>query len=294
MQTDWLTPDFINKLETLELATRWVRAGSRVGGRFAVNRRGSSVEFADYSPYSAGDDIRSIDWNLYARLDRLYVKTYKEEIELSVELLIDATASMGLPAAEKFARATQLAISLGYVALADHHYVRLSWVQPGPVQASPWFHHRRDLWTMVGYTGRAAVAGHTAFTDWMRRAAAALRMRGGQAIVLTDGMHRPADFFRAMHTLLVRNMEVKVVQVLTPQELHPARLLRTGVVIDAETGAAHQLAYQPQELERAVMDHNEQLVRFCKRHGILFAQHRVDEPLESFVTHTLPDHGFLQ
>ena len=98
--TTWLTPAFIHRLETLQLSVRWVRAGHTVGGRFPINRRGSSVEFADYAPYCAGDDIRAIDWNLYARLDRLFVKTYKEEIALSVEIIIDATASMGLPTAE--------------------------------------------------------------------------------------------------------------------------------------------------------------------------------------------------
>ncbi|MBI4342450.1 MAG: DUF58 domain-containing protein, partial [Candidatus Omnitrophica bacterium] len=75
--TTWLTPSFINRLETLELSVKWVRAGHKLGGRFPINRRGSSVEFADYTSYSPGDDIRAIDWNLYARLDRLFVKTYK-------------------------------------------------------------------------------------------------------------------------------------------------------------------------------------------------------------------------
>jgi len=290
----WLTPEFIRRLETLQLSVRWVRAGSRLGGRFPINRRGSSIEFADYSPYYAGDDIRSIDWNLYARLDRLFVKTYKEEIELAVELLVDATASMGLPSGEKFTRAKRLAVSLGYVALAQGHYVRLNWVQPGPRSPSPWYHQRRDLWTMVERTDPIHAHGQVALAEWMARTAAAQRMHGGQAIFITDGMIRPADFFRAMHTLLVRNLEVKVIQVLTPGELHPGRLFRGGLLVDAETGARHQLAYRPAELERAMAEHNEQLVRFCKRHGITYVLHRLDDPLESFVVTTLPTRGFLE
>ncbi|MGH2669327.1 MAG: DUF58 domain-containing protein, partial [bacterium] len=116
--TAWLTPAFISRLEALQISVKWVRAGNQLGGRFPINRRGSSVEFADYAAYCAGDDIRAIDWNLYARLDRLFVKTYKEEIVLSVELLVDATPSMGLPSPEKFERAKRLAVSLGYVGLA--------------------------------------------------------------------------------------------------------------------------------------------------------------------------------
>ena len=77
----WLTPQFISRLEALRLSVRWVRGGHKIGGRFPINRKGSSIEFADYAPYYPGDDIRAIDWNLYARLDRLFVKTYKEEID---------------------------------------------------------------------------------------------------------------------------------------------------------------------------------------------------------------------
>ena len=292
--TSWLTPRYISRLETRQLSVRWVRAGHSLGGRFPINRRGSSVEFADYSAYCAGDDIRAIDWNLYARLDRLFVKTYKEEIALSVELIVDATASMGLPVAEKFERATQVAVSLGYIALTDRHHVRMSWLKPGRLVASPWFHRRHDLFQMAEWAADARPEGQVSLADWMRRAAIALRMRGGQAILVTDGMARPPDFFRALHALMVRNLEVKVIQVLSPQELHPAALMHAGRLIDAETGMTHQLAYSPGELDRAVADHNDQLARFCKRHGIPFAQHRLNESLESFVTTTLPLRGFLE
>ena len=292
--TPWLTPRYISRLETLELSVRWVRAGHSLGGRFPINRRGSSVEFADYSAYCAGDDIRAIDWNLYARLDRLFVKTYKEEIALSVELLVDATASMGLPVAEKFERAVQVAVSLGYIALTDRHHVRVTWLKPGRLVASPWFHRRHELFRMAEWASGMRPEGQVPLADWTRRAAIALRMRGGQAILVTDGMARPSDFFGALHVLMVRNLEVKVIQVLSPQELHPAALVRAGMLIDAETGLTHQLAYHPEELDRAVADHNDLLARFCKRHGIPFAQHRLNEPLESFITKTLPIRGFLE
>jgi uncharacterized protein (DUF58 family) len=294
MTTAWLTPAYINRLEALELSVRWVRAGNKLGGRFAVNRRGSSVEFADYAPYSPGDDIRSIDWNLYARLDRLFVKTYKEEIALSVELIVDATASMGLPGPEKFERANRIAVSLGYIGLAEQHHMRFSWVGPGPIRATPWFRQRRDLFRMAQAAESARAGGQVSLADWTRRAAATLRLHGGQAIFITDGMMRPAEFFGALHLLTVRNLEVKVIQVLTPEELHPAKLVRGGLLVDVETGQTHQLAYSPFELERAVAEHNELLARFCKRHGIPFVRHRLDEPLETFVTKTLPAHGFLE
>lgn len=291
--TSWLTPTFISHLEALQLSIKWVRAGNKLGGRFSINRRGSSVEFADYTPYCAGDDIRTIDWNLYARLDRLFVKTYKEEIALSVELIIDATASMGLPTTEKFERAKQLAISLGYVGLTGRHHVRISWVKSGRIVATPWFHRRHDLFRMAEQVEGGRLEGQIELSEWMQRAAITLRMHGGQVILLTDGMVRPADFFRALHVLMMRNCEIKVIQILTPQELHPTKLFRGGTLVDVETGRTHQLAYGAAELDRAMAEHNELLAQFCKRHGIAFAQHQLDESLESFVTKILPVRGFL-
>jgi uncharacterized protein (DUF58 family) len=289
----WFSSELIRRLEALELAVRWVRAGSRTGGRFPINRRGTSIEFADYSPYTAGDDIRAIDWNLYARLDRLYVRTYKEEIALSVELIVDATPSMGLPVLDKFTRAQRLAVCLGYIALADRHHVRLSWIKPGVLTGGGWWTQRNDLPRMLHAVERGKTGRQILLAEWMRRAAITLKIRGGQAIVITDGMSRPADFFRAMHLLLVRHVEIKVIQVLTPQELRPARPFQTGSVVDAETGLETQLAYGADELARAVAEHNETLARFCKKHGIAFVQHRTDEPMESFLTKVLPRRGVL-
>ena len=285
---------FLARLEALRLSVRVVRWGSRLGGRFLINRRGSSIEFADYVAYAPGDDIRSIDWNLYARLDRLFVKTYKEEIELAVELIVDATTSMGLPTIEKCERASQLALCLAYVGFAGRHHVRLSWVRPGAPQASPWFFHRADLTRLSEHIERVSPKGAVKMTEWMQQAVAALRMRGGQAIVLSDWMYHPADCFEALHVLMRKHLEVKVIQVLTPQELEPARLFGSGVLVDSETGSTHELAYSPSELAQAVVQHNEQLARFCKRNGIPFAQSRLDEPLETFVLKTLPARGFLE
>ena len=294
MPTTVLDPNFLARLEALRLSIRQVRWGSRLGGRFLINRRGSSIEFADYVAYAPGDDIRSIDWKLYARLDRLFVKTYKEEIELAAELLIDATASMGLPSPRKFERATTLALALGYVGLAGRHQVRMSWIAPGRLRATARCVRRADLTRLTQAAAAVTPGGSVTLSEWVTRAIAGMRLRGGQALLLSDCMHRPADWFRALHLLLRRHLEVKVIQILSPEELEPSRLVRGGILVDSETGSTHQLAYSPAELAQAVAGHNDTLARFCKRNGILFVQHRLDEPLERFVLKSLPLRGFLE
>jgi len=294
MAATWLTTELLRRLESLELSVRWVRAGTYLGGVYPINRRGSSVEFADYMPYHPGDDIRAIDWNLYARLDRLFVKTYKEEIELSVDVIVDATASMGLPTTDKFERAKQIAICLAYIGLSSRHHVRIDWLRPGPVYRGRWSHRSSDLVRLIEEVEAASLGAQMTFTEWMQKAIPALRLRGGQVILITDGMIPPADFFRAINALLIRNLEIKVIQVLTEEELRPAKLFRGGLLVDVETGITHQLAYSASELDRAVSEHNEQLVKFCRRHGIPFVRHMLAESLDMFMIRTLPRSGFLE
>src|SRR5918996_732642 len=84
---------FLRRLEQLELASRRLTAGRMKGERRSI-RRGQSVEFADYRNYAAGDDLRQLDWNVYARLERLFVKLFVEEEDVTATFLIDASASM--------------------------------------------------------------------------------------------------------------------------------------------------------------------------------------------------------
>ncbi len=289
-----LSPTLLSRLDALRLSVRHVRWGTRMGGRFAISRRGSSIEFADYAAYAPGDDIRSIDWKLYARLDRLFVKTYKEEIELAVEIVVDATASMGLPSPQKFERAVQLGLCLAHIGLAGRHHVRMSYLKPGRTLASAWCFHRADLARLTAWGSATQPGGRMAFSEWVRTALPVLRMRGGQLLLISDGMCQAADWFQALHLLMRRHLEIKCIQVITPEELNPARLTRGGVLVDSETGLTHELGYSASELSRAVSQHNETLARFCKRQGILFVQHRLDEPLDEFLLKTLPARGFLE
>src|SRR5579863_10768925 len=106
------TPEFIARLEQLRVKTRREYAGLGKGSHLSP-RRGSSLEFADYRHYTPGDDFRYIDWSLYARSDKLYIKLFKEEEDLLTYIFVDASASMGFPAADKkFARAILTALAI--------------------------------------------------------------------------------------------------------------------------------------------------------------------------------------
>src|SRR5882672_3593005 len=111
-----LTPELLRRLEQFQLlAAR--RAKSSARGERRSKARGQSVEFADHRTYVAGDDFRYIDWNLFGRLDRLFLKLYEEERELPVRIFLDASESMSFGEPRKFDFARQIAAAIGYVAL---------------------------------------------------------------------------------------------------------------------------------------------------------------------------------
>src|SRR5579864_7240362 len=111
-----LTTELLRRLEQFQLlAAR--RAKSSVRGERRSKARGQSVEFADHRNYTAGDDFRYLDWNLYGRLDRLFLKLYEEERELPVRLFLDASESMSFGTPRKFDFARQIAAAVAYVAL---------------------------------------------------------------------------------------------------------------------------------------------------------------------------------
>src|SRR5262249_15539579 len=120
MPTSFLTPELLRRLEQFQLlAAR--RAKSSAKGERRSRARGQSVEFADYRTYVPGDDFRYLDWNLYGRLERLFLKLYEEERELPVRIFLDASESMPFVPPRNSAFATQFAASSGYVAHAGLH-----------------------------------------------------------------------------------------------------------------------------------------------------------------------------
>src|SRR3954447_3410753 len=127
---------FLRKLDRLALLTRRAMAGDMQGDRRSP-RRGSSVEFADFRSYVAGDDIRQIDWNLYARMERFFLKLFVAEEELTIHLLVDNTASMDWGEPNKFLYARRAAGAVGYIALASLGHVTVTALAAGAAGQLP-------------------------------------------------------------------------------------------------------------------------------------------------------------
>ena len=223
---------FLRQLERLLLLMRSPVRGGLKGGRRSV-KRGQSVEFADYRDYAPGDDLRQLDWNVYARLEKLFVKLFVEEEDVTISLMVDASASMTFGAPSKLLFAKRAAAALGYIGLASEDRVRV-------IALSGRMARRRNALRGSGRVFRLladlsaieAAEGPTDLVGAARHAAAQLHGRG-VVILVSDLLDPSAD--RVIRELAATGSELIVLHVLSPDELDPP-LEGDLHLLDSETG----------------------------------------------------------
>jgi uncharacterized protein (DUF58 family) len=223
---------FLRQLERLLLLMRSPVRGGLKGGRRSV-KRGQSVEFADFRDYSLGDDLRQLDWNVLARLEKLFVKLFVEEEDVTITILLDGSASMVSGRPDKLQFAKRAAAALGYIGLASEDRVAVS-VLGGRIarRRTALRGSGRVFRLLAELSSIQAAEGRTDLVAAARHAAAQLRGRG-VVILLSDLLDPAAD--RVIRELASTRSELIVLHVLSPQELDPP--LEGDVrLVDAETG----------------------------------------------------------
>src|SRR5580692_5968624 len=148
-----LSPQFMARLDQLDVMSRKMLAGKMKGERRS-KRRGQSVEFADYRNYVVGDDLRFIDWNIYARLDRLFLKLFLEEEDLSLYILLDVSKSCDFGNPAKAFYMKQVAAALGYIGLVNYNRVHISAMADGIVAETGALRGRRRVAQMIDFVGK--------------------------------------------------------------------------------------------------------------------------------------------
>jgi uncharacterized protein (DUF58 family) len=225
----------LRKLNQLTLVASRIRAGGIQGDRRST-RRGSSVEFADYRNYTAGDDLRRLDWNIYARLDRPFIKLFEEEEDLSVTILLDGSLSMAWGEGEthKFNYAVRLAAGLGAVALAAGDLLSIALLQDGGLGAE--FGPARGqaaLPRLFGFLEALRPGGKTDLNGSLRQAALRPR-RPGLVLVISDLLSNEG-YSNGLRQLQARGNETALIHTLAPDELDPP-LTGDLQLVDVETG----------------------------------------------------------
>jgi uncharacterized protein (DUF58 family) len=286
-----LSPELLRRLEQFQLLAQR-RAKSSLRGERRSRAREQSVEFADYRNYVAGDDFRYLDWNLYGRLDRLFLKLYEEERELPVYLLLDASESMSFGEPRKFDFARQVAAAIGYVALCGFDRVSV-WVFPDHADEAAARGAMRSVRSRKSALGffrnleRLAAGGAATFNQALRRAALEAR-HAGLAVVLSDFLD-PAGYDSGLTSLVGRGFQVSAVQILSPDELSPTTFgdLR---LVDSESGAQQEVTfgrYRMKAYQQTVENFCQRLREFCQGRGIHFFRTRSDASLEQLLLRQL-------
>ena len=282
-----ISPDLMKRLEQLQLLARR-RSKSTAKGERRSGARGQSVEFADYRTYVPGDDLRRIDWNLFGRLERLFLKLYEEERELSVTIYLDSSESMSFGRVSKFDFARQVAAGVGYVALCGFDRVTvepfpLADDQAGLVGELRAVRGRRSAMRFFDNLNRLKAGGTTDFNQALRLGAMKHRAQG-VIVVLSDFLD-PAGYEDGLKSLASRGSEVHAVQILAPEELEPSSYgdLR---VIDSETGAEQEVTfgkYRLKSYRATVQNYCRRLQEYCQARGIRYQLAQSDTPIDDLL-----------
>jgi len=213
-----LDPSFMARLDQLDVISRKLLAGKLKGGRRS-KRRGQSVEFADYRNYVIGDDLRFIDWNIYARLDRLFLKLFMEEEDLSLYVIMDVSKSCDFGDPNKALYIKRVAAALGYIGLVNYNRVTISAVSNSIVADTGPMRGRRRVSQMIDFVGKLQPTGESNFGAACKRFALAHRAKG-VCVVLSDFFIKEG-FEPGLKYLAGGKYDLFAVQCLSPQEIDP-------------------------------------------------------------------------
>jgi uncharacterized protein (DUF58 family) len=315
---DLLDAQLIARLGQLDVASRKVFAGKLKGERRS-KKRGESVEFADHRAYVMGDDLRHIDWNLFGRLDRLFLKLFLEEEDLSLHIVIDASASMDTGEPHKFLFMQKLAAALGYIGLVNLNRVAVSVVGGKPAEHGPAeqrdsgtseqeggatrapsaissirdLRGRRRLNDLVRFLCSVEPGGIAAFTEGAKRIAVTRRGKG--VMVILSDFFIKEGYGTALRMLRGHGYDLFALQVLSPDEIQPkiGGDLRLKDIEDADTAEVTISAPLLRRYKQNLEAYNAQLHDFCAQRDIIHALVPTSTPIETLVLEYLRKRGLL-
>ncbi len=275
---------FLQRLRLLFIQLRRRRM-LRQKGVQPTHAHGFTREFKDYRPYARGDDFRAIDWRLFARTERLFVKLYEEIQAFHVHILIDCSASMLRPHPRKRATTLRLAAALAYLGLVNQHRVSLLSFADDIRQELPPLKGQGHIHRVLRHLAAMPFEGATNLNALNRFRPA--RERRGVVFLLSDLLGRqPEDAAAALEVATSWPAETHVVHLLEPEEIRPGlrpELLGDVALVDAETGERQRMQLTQGDLdayEHAFERFLERLARACLRRHVDYLTWRTDRGFE--------------
>ena len=299
MAVSYLNDDFFSRLETLALNLRSDLSGF-FGGKHFVRTYGQTVEFADYREYVLGDDIRRIDWNLFSRFEKFFIKLFTDERQMHIQIMLDCSASMGKVNPNKAAYAVGVAAALGF--LAVHNTDKLSFnLIKGNVAENPFgtivgknsfFRaiHQLDYIDFGGDSDLCAAVTNSKDTG----------TNDGLTVIISD-FFTESDWKKAVDYLCYKRRQVLLVQVLAPEEIEPVydgRVHMIDVESEGDMDERNMKLRITRSMQKAYADalkeYNEELKSFCHSRGAEFISLSIDNPIEKMLFEELLKVGIME
>jgi uncharacterized protein (DUF58 family) len=288
-----LDSQFLARLEQLELVSRKIFLG-RLKGERRSKRKGQSVEFADYRNYVVGDDLRFLDWNLYARLDRLFLRLFMEEEDLHFYLLIDNSLSMDFGTPTKLHYARQIAAALGFIGLVNLDRVMVEAFNNRLTQTLPALRGRRSLWRLLDFLQKLEPAGPSDLKQALRTFS--IKCSGKGVVVLLSDLMDKNGYEEALRYLIARQLDIYVIQILSQEEIEP-EIVGDLRLVDVEDNDVAEITVSGPLLKRYKQNlaaFRAGIHEFCNRRGVtyLFTSNQV--PFDRLVLTYLRQRGLVR
>ena len=284
----WLKPDVLARLGSLDLIAKTVVDGVLHGMHRSPNF-GHSQDFAEYRAYNDGDDLRFIDWNVYARSDKMFIKRYRGETNSAVNLLLDTSASMGYGSPEsdvsKLDYARYLLASLAYLGHRQKDALGLITMDEGVRDRIEPTSRTDSLTRVLGLLEKSDAGNGTTLATTLEGLGVHLSRRG-VVVLVSDLYGDAADIIAALQTLVHQGHEIVIFRVLAAEEVNPT-VKSLSTLVDLET--SDKVIVDPEFIKRgykkAFGEHTEALEQGCRRLGIDFVSVQTDQALDDTLHH---------
>jgi uncharacterized protein (DUF58 family) len=288
-----LEPQFLHRLEQLELVSRKIFLGLMKGERRS-KRKGQSVEFADYRNYVKGDDLRFLDWNLYARLDRLFIRLFMEEEDLHLYLLVDNSLSMDFGTPTKLHYAKQIAAALAFIGLVNLDRVAIEAFNDRLTQSMPAARGRRSLWRVLDFLTKLEPAGPSNLKESLRTFT--IKSSGKGVVILLSDLMDKGGYEDALRYLVARQFDIYLIHILSQEEIEPdilgdLKLIDIEDLDEAEVTIGGPLI---QRYKKNLAAYRGAIQEFCMKRGVtyLFTSNQV--PFDRLVLSYLRQRGLVR
>ena len=286
-----LSDDFLRRLDALDLRMAQP-AGGGSGGLRRSKALGSGVEFSDFREYAPGDDLRRVDWNAFARFDRLFLKLFMEEQEQRVHLVMDGSASMAFGDPSKWECGVKTLQALCYLALRGADTVTLYLLDGEGERHTRPLNGRHSYPEAAAFLDGALPRGRASVGDLLQR----LPLSPGRGVtVLVSDLLWEDGYEKALSSLRYRRQETALLQLWSREEWEPS-LEDAAELTDSETGErltlnlTYELLRRYREKSRAYV---EEVRGFCRKNGVGYGFAVPDEAFEQRMLHDLSRMGLI-